>query len=479
MQQTKPSVTLAVLAIAGVAYALLQSLVSPALSTIQHELGASESGVAWVLTGYLLSAAISTPILGRLGDIVGKRRVLIGVLIGLAAGTLLAAVASSLSVLILARVIQGVGGGVFPLAFGIIRDEFPREKISGSIGIMSALLGLGGGLGVVFAGLIVDNMTYHWLFWFPLIAILGSLVATILLIPESPDRAPGKINWTGAVLMSVGLAAVLLAISEAHTWGWGSAKTLGLAAAGLAVLGIWVKNELRADEPLVDMRMMAVRGVWTTNLVAVMLGAGMFTSFILIPQLVQLPGEGTGIGFGASVTGAGLFLLPNALVMLVVGAAAGGIERRFGSKLPVLAGVLFSFLGFLLLLVAHDDKLPVYAASALLGIGIGLAFAAMANLVVQAVPPHQTGVATGMNTVARSVGGAFGGQLAATFLAGSVLATTGLPQASGFNEAFVASLIALAIAFVAALLIPGRPRAVAAGARSAASAPAVAATDAA
>ena len=456
-RRASPGATLAVLATAGLAYALLQSLVSPALTTIQGELGASESGVAWILTGYLLSAAIATPILGRLGDIHGKRRVLIVSVSGLAIGTLLSAVATSLGVMVLGRLIQGLGGGIFPLAFGIIRDEFPRERVAGSIGLMSALLGLGGGVGVVLAGLIVDNLTYHWIFWLPLVAVVLSLVATVWLIPESPTRAPGHVNWTGAVFMSAGLAVVLLAISQVHAWGWGSAKLLGMVAAGAVLLAIWVRVELRSDAPLVDMRMMAVRGVWTTNVVAVMVGAGMFTAFILVPKLAQLPPDDAGFGFGTTVTGAGLFLLPLSLTMLFVGIAAGRLERRFGSKPPLLAGIVFSAAGFVLMLALIDSRPAMYVACGLLGAGIGLAYAAMANLVVQAVPPEQTGVATGMNTVARSLGAAFGGQLAATFLAASVIA--GLPTERGFQEAFVAALIALVVAFLAGLLIPGRRRA--------------------
>jgi EmrB/QacA subfamily drug resistance transporter len=441
----------------ALAYSLLQSLVSPALPTIQHALGASENGVAWLLTGYLLSAAVATPILGRLGDIHGKRRILIVCLLGLAVGSLIAAVATSLPLMIFGRVVQGLGGGVFPLAFGIIRDEFPREKVAGSIGLVSALLGLGGGLGVVLAGVIVENLNYHWLFWIPLIVIVVALAATVVAVPESRERAPGSVNWLGAALMSVGLVAVLLAVSETTTWGWGSAKTLGLIAAGLVALAVWVRVELTSANPLVDMRMMAVRGVWTTNVVAVLLGVGMLTAFVLIPQFAEMPTE-AGFGFGSGVTAAGLFLLPMSLVMLCVGAVAGRIEARLGSKFAVLAGTAFTLAGFVLLLVAHDSKLPIYLASALLGVGIGLAFAAMANLIVQSVPPDQTGVATGMNTVARSVGAAFGGQLAATFVADSVVAG-GLPEVAGFNQAFLVAIIACVGALVFGALAPGRRKA--------------------
>ncbi|MDO9408310.1 MFS transporter [Patulibacter sp.] len=451
-----PSVTLAVLAVSGVAFALLQSLVAPALPDIQTELDTSAASVAWVLTGYLLSASVATPIVGRLGDMFGKARVLLVVLVILCVGTALAAVASSIAVLIAARVIQGVGGGIFPLAFGIIRDEFPREKVAGAIGLMSALLGIGGGLGIVLAGVIVDNLSYHWLFWLPLLAVVPAAIATRLYVPESPVRTPGRINWAAALLMSLGLAAVLLAVSEGEGWGWLSARAVGLFVVGLLLLAAWVRTELRSEVPLVDMQMMRLKGVWTTNLVGLLLGVGMYSSFILVPQLVQQP-ESTGYGFGASVTQAGLFMVPSALFMLIAGSFAGRLEARFGSKPPLMVGTAFTAASFLVLIVAHDRELGVYLSSVLQGIGIGLAFASLANLIVQNVRQDQTGVATGMNTVMRSLGGAIGGQIAAAILAAELIG--GRPSEGGFTAAFVFCFVALLVGLATCVLIPGRPRA--------------------
>lgn len=447
-------VTLGVLALGGIAYALLQSLVIPALPEIQRSLHASETSVGWVLTAYLLSASVGTPVIGRLGDMYGKERVLMIVLVMLALGTLVSAVASSMSLLILGRVIQGAGGGIFPLAFGIIRDEFPREKVAGGIGLMSSLIGVGGGAGVVLAGFVVGHLSYHWLFWLPLIAILAAAVATHLFVPPSPVKEPGRINWVAAALMSAGLVLVLVVVSQTTTWGWGSAKTLGLLALGALLLVAWVRTELRATEPLVDMRMMRIRGVWTTNLVAVLVGVGMYSSFILLPQFVQEP-RSTGYGLGASVVAAGIFLLPSTLAMVLVGQVAGRLERRFGSKPPLLAGSAFCAAAFALLLVAREEPWEIYLASALLGVGIGLAFAAMSNLIVENVRQEQTGVATGMNTVMRTLGGAFGGQLAATFLADN-LGRGRLPTDHGYVLAFAMCAVALVVGVLAGLAIPKR-----------------------
>jgi EmrB/QacA subfamily drug resistance transporter len=446
--------TLVVLAVAGLAFSLLQSLVAPALPNIQQAVNTSEASVSWMLTGYLLSASVATPIVGRLGDMFGKEKMLVWVLAALSLGTFVAAIASSIELLIASRVIQGIGAGVFPLAYGIIRDEFPREKVAGGIGLMSAILGFGGGLGVVLSGVIVDNLNYHWLFWIPLVVVVLSAIATYFFIPESPVKTPGRINWLGAFLMSAGIASFLVAVSEGSDWGWSSAKTVGLLIAAVVLVVAWIKAELRADEPLVDMRMMQIKGVWTTNAVGFLLGVGMYSSFILIPQLVELPSS-TGYGFGASVTEAGLYLLPSTLTVLVAGLLAGRLEARFGSKPPLIAGVASACAAFLILVVDHSSSLEIYVSSALLGIGIGLAFAAMANLIVQNVPPTQTGVATGMNNVMRTLGGAVGGQIVASILA-SNLSSDDLPLDSGFALAFIVCAVALAGAVAIAILIPAR-----------------------
>ncbi|HTU28434.1 MAG TPA: MFS transporter [Solirubrobacteraceae bacterium] len=446
-----PNVTLLVLSLAGLAYAMLSSAVVPALPSIQHAVGASETGIAWLLTGYLLSASVATSILGRLGDMYGKEKLLLVTLVLLMAGTLVAALASSLWLLILARVIQGAGGGIFPLAMGIVRDEFPREKVAGSIGLLSALLGIGGGIGIVLAGVIIQHLDYHWLFWIPLIVLACSALLTWRLVPESPVRTPGSVNWVAAGLMTAGITMTLIAISETTSWGWGSARAIGLLAAGLVVCAVWVGWEARSRQPLVDMEMMRVRGVWTTNLAAFLLGAGMYSSFIVIPQFVQLP-RSTGFGFGASVVLSGLYLLPSTATMFVMGMLAGRISARFGSRFSLVTGGVISAAAFGLLIVAHRHPYDFLIFAGLLGLGIGLSFAALGTLIIGAVPPHQSGVASGMNTVMRTLGGALGGQLSATFLADHL--AHGLPTVTGFTDTFVMATAFLVVCVLASLLVP-------------------------
>jgi len=447
-----PNIILAVLSLAGLAYAVLSSSVIPALPTIQHDLHTSEAGVSWVLTGYLLSASVATSIIGRLGDMYGKERLLLYTLIALALGTLLAAVSDSLGVLIVARVIQGSAGGIFPLAFAIARDEFPADRVAGSIGLMSSILGVGAGVGLISGAIIVQNLSWQWLFWIPLAVIVVAAVCTWRFIPESPVRVPGRVNWLAAALMSIGISLVLIAVSETTTWGWGSPKTLALIAVGLLFVAAWIMVELRSREPLIDMAMMRIRGVWTANLAAFLLGAGMYSAFIVFPDFAQLP-KSTGFGFGASIIVSGLYLLPSCLLMGVLGSQAGRVARRYGSKPSLVVGAGITAVAFGWLWVAHAHPYDMLISSALLGIGIGLAFAALGNLIVQAVPPEQTGVAGGMNTVMRTLGGALGAQLAATFIANNTGAD-GLPSVTGFSESFLLSTVFLIVCVGASLLVP-------------------------
>jgi EmrB/QacA subfamily drug resistance transporter len=449
------NITLMVLAISALAYALSQTMVAPALPEIQHQLGTTATSVTWVLTIYLLTASVATPIAGRLGDMFGKERMLLIVLGFFALGSIVAALSHSIGLLVAGRAIQGIGGAVFPLAFGIIRDEFPPEKVATAIGGISATFGIGGGAGLVLSGLIVDNLSYEWIFWLALVFVVIAMVMTRLFIPESPVKSPARIDWVGAGLLSGGLVALLAAVSEGNRWGWTSPAVLGLFAAAAVLLVLLVRYELGFSEPLVDMRMMRSRPILTTNLTGLLIGFGMFGSFILIPQLVQTP-ESTGFGFGATVTEAGLFMLPSTSVMLLAGPIAGSLGNRWGSKLPLLMGTLLAATAFAFLAIVHDQRWAIYTATALMGLGIGFSFASMANLVVESVDQRQTGIASGMNTIMRTIGGSIGGQLAASVVAGHV--ANGYPTSTGFTIAFAMSATVVLIAFICALAIPARRR---------------------
>jgi MFS family permease len=301
-----------VLALAGTVFAMMQALVIPALPRIQAGLGTNADGAAWISTAYLLSASILTPVIGRLGEVAGKRRMMLASLAAFAAGTLVCAVAGNLGQLVAGRVIQGAAGGIYPLAFAIIRDRLPRERVPGGIGLVSSLLGIGGGLGLVLPGPIMTRLSYQWLFWLSLIVIAAALVLAARFIPadgpaDGPTEAGARVPWRSCLLMATGLSAVLVAVSESATWHWGNIRTLGLLALGAAALLAWGRTEARSSNPLVDMSLMRLRGVWPANAAALLIGMGMYASFLIIPEFVQAPTR-LGYGFGASVTGAGLFM---------------------------------------------------------------------------------------------------------------------------------------------------------------------------
>jgi EmrB/QacA subfamily drug resistance transporter len=441
-----------VLLLAGVSFALSQTLVIPALPEIGENLHASTTATSWLLTAFLLSASIATPIVGKLGDIHGKGRVLTAVLLVFAAGAIVAALGRSIGVVIAARALQGVAGGVFPLAFGIVRDTFPRERIPAGLGMISAIFGIGGGIGLPMSGVIVDNLDTRWLFWVNLLALPAALAA-YLLIPPLPAGHRPRIDWLGAALLSVALGAILLGVSQADEWGWGSPANLALILGGLLVTVVFVAVEARVAEPLIDLAVLRQRSVATTNLTAFMVGVAMFASFLLIPQFAQAP-EVTGYGFGASVTVAGLLLLPAALAQLLTGALAGRLGTRIGFRAVLAIGAGLVSASFVVLASAHEREAEVIAAAALLGAGISFAFAAMANLIVAAVPQSEVGIATGINTVMRTVGGSFGAAIATAILAGST-AAGGLPTEGAYTAAFAVSAVAGLAAVGAALLVPG------------------------
>jgi len=457
LERANYKVTFSVLVLGVMAYALLQSLVIPALTTIQTVMHTSQNTVTWVVTAYLLAASIFTPILGRIGDVVGKERMMVVALLSLAVGSIVAALAHTIAVLIIGRAIQGVGGGVLPLAFGIIRDEFPREKLAGAIGIMAALVAVGGGAGLVVAGPILNGLGFHWLFWIPLIMTATAAAATHFLVPESPVRIPGGISVWGALTLSAWLVALLLGVSEGPVWGWHSTRVLGLLAAAVVMIVVWVIVELHVTDPVVDMKMMRVTAVWTNNLVSFLFGMGMYSVMAFLPEFLQTPRHLTGYGLSATSNTSGLYLVPLTACMFFVGLFTGKIADRFGSKAAVILGSAISTSGYLMLTFAHNTTLEVCAASALLGIGLGFAFSAMSNLIVQAVPPSQTGIASGMNANIRTIGGAVGAGIASSVVTSHVL-SSGYPAESGYSHGFFFMALCSLLAVVAALLIPTASR---------------------
>lgn len=452
LERAHYQVTFLVLVVGVSAYALLQSLVIPALSSIQLSMHTSQNTVTWVVTAYLLSASIFTPIMGRVGDMLGKEHMFVAALAALGLGSVVAALAHSIGLLIVGRAIQGIGGGVLPLAFGIIRDEFPKEKLAAAIGTVAAMTAVGGGLGLVLAGPIISGLGVAYLFWIPFGLTVLAAVASFLFVPESPVRTKGRISWLAAGTLSAWLVALLLAVSEAPVWGWTSTKTLGLFLAAAVLIVAWVMVELRSTSPLIDMKMMAITAVWTNNLAAFLFGVGMYSIFAFLPEFLQTPAV-AGYGFGASTFVSGCYLLPMTAGMFILGLYSGKIAARFGSKTAVIVGSAISSVGYFWLALAHQHSWEIYLVSSLLGVGLGLAFSAMSNLIVVAVPPAQTGVASGMNANIRTIGGAVGAGVMSSIVTSSLL-KSGLPAQSGYTHGFFFIGCMTVVATGCALLIP-------------------------
>ncbi len=446
-----PTTILVVLLAAGVSFALTQTIVLPALAVLGQEFGASVTATSWVVTGFLLSASVSTPIIGKLGDVYGKGKVLTVVLALFALGGTINALAGSIEQVIAGRVLQGVAGGVFPLSFGIIRDTFPRERVPGAISLVSSVFGVGAGIGLPLSGVIVDHTHPSVVFWISLVAVPAALAA-YFVIPQTPTVKGMRIDWTGALLLSAAMAMLLLGVTQAPSLGWGSPGNVGLLLGGAALLVAWVKVEQRVDQPLIELGVLRQRAVLMTNVVGLLTGLALFSGFLLIPQIAQAP-ESTGYGLGASVTVAGLLLAPSAVGQLVAGPVAGRLGVRLGFRTTLLIGSLLSFSAFALLAVLHDRAWHLVVGGLLLGMGIAFAFASMANLIVAAVEQSEVGIATGINTVTRTIGGAFGAAIATAVLA-STIGADGLPSAGGYRLAFGLAAAMALLAAAASLRVP-------------------------
>lgn len=440
-------VTMSVLTVAAASFALLQSLVIPVLSEIQQEFDCSQTTVTWVLTAYLLSASVSTPLMGRAADAVGKVPVLVLALAALSAGSLAAAVAPSIGWLITARVVQGLGGGVLPVAFSIIRDQF-GDRTPFAVGVVASVAAAGFGAGIVVAGPIVDTFGLSGLFWLPMAATATAASAAALLMRDPAPPTGSRLPLLPALLLTAWLVALLLALTQGNNWGWASAGVVALLMASCLGSAAWVGVELRAVEPLIDLRMMRARGVWTSNIVAGAMGFTSFACLGFLPQLLQTPRE-AGYGFGATISESGHLLLPAAVANFLIGFTAAPLVKRLGSRVVVSTGLVIISLAMFSIVMFHEAAWQILLATSLQGTGQGLAYASLIGVVVHSVPSHQTGTASGMNANIRTIGGSIGSSAMAGILAAHATAS-GLPSERGYQTGFVVlGAVALTAAAIA------------------------------
>jgi len=456
IKAASPSLTFLVLAVGAASFAMLQSLLAPVLPTLQSELNTSQSAVSWVLIAWLLSAAVATPILGKVGDMIGKARTLVLALAAIGLGSLIAALAPSIELVIAGRIVQGLGGAIVPLSFGIIRDEFPPARVPSAVGILSAVIAVGSGLGTILAGPIVDLFGWHGLFWVPLAVVAVTATLAQCFVPESPVKSGGRINWLAAALLAAWLIALLLPLSLGTRWGWSSPAVIGLFVLAVGLAATWVTVELRSSNPVIDMQMMRLPAVWTSNLVALLFGAAMFAVWVFLPQLIQVPSS-AGYGFGATVSEAGWVMLPMLVSMAVAGVFSGRLARVVPFKLQLAGASAVIALWCVALAMLHASIWEVAVISGAYGIGLGLAYAALTSVIVQSVPPSQTGTAVGMNTNIRTIGGAIGTAVM-TAVVTAHQAADGVPAEAGFVTGFLLFAGVAALAMVVSLLIPGARR---------------------
>lgn len=450
----------ATLALAGTVAAVMQTLVTPLIADLPQILHTTSSNATWVITVTLLSAAVCVPVAGRLGDLLGKRTMLLASCVPLLAGSVVCALTSSVGMMIAGRGLQGMGMGVVPLGISLLRDLLPAEKLSSSIALVSASMGIGGGLGLPIAAAVAEYANWRALFWGS--AALAALIAVMIwsFIPDVPAAAKGqRFDLAGALGLGVGLVCLLLAISKGADWGWGSASTLGLLAAAVVVLLVWGFWELRTRDPLIDLRTTARPRVLLTNAASVLIGVGMYAQMLIVPQLLQFP-ETTGYGLGQSMLAMGLWMAPAGLVMMVVSPFGGKLTNARGPKFTLVSGSLVIAAGYGLSMALMGSTWGLLIVTVVISGGVGLAYGAMPALIMSAVPVSETAAANGFNTLMRSLGTSIGAAVIGVVLSQMTVTMGGFTFASedGFRAGLlIGGGVALAAAAVATA-IPGVAR---------------------
>ncbi|MGV9284006.1 MFS transporter [Streptomyces sp. NPDC003730] len=449
--------TVPVLAFAGIVVAVMQTLLVPVIKDLPRLLDTSPSNASWVLTSTLLSGAVATPIMGRLGDLFGKRRMLIASLSVMVVGALLSALTDALVPMIVGRTLQGFAMGAIPLGIGLMRDMLPRERLGSAMALMSSSIGVGGGLALPAAALVAQHTDWHALYYGAAGLGVLSIALTLLVVPESPLRAEGSFDLPGALGLTAGLILFLLPISKGSDWGWSSPTTLGLFAAALVVLLLWGLMELRVAAPLVDLRTTARREVLLTNLASIMVGVSFFVISLVLPQLLQLPSE-TGYGLGQSMVVAGLCVAPLGLTMMFTAPVYARLSARYGPRTTLIIGLVIIGIGYAGGLGLMDAAWQTVVTSVLIGAGIGLAYSSLPALIIGAVPASETGAANGLNTLMRSIGTSVSSAVIGMVLANTAndVGGTAVPTMQGFRVSFLIAAAAVAVGLVLAFFLPRR-----------------------
>ncbi|WP_182358635.1 MFS transporter [Tomitella gaofuii] len=382
--------------------ALQQTLVVPAVPEFPGILGTTPETVSWLVTATLLTGAVATPILSRLSDMVGRRRMMIAAMLFVLAGSVLAPL-GGIATLIAGRALQGMGTALVPVAMAQMRDGLPRHRVAPSLAVLSATLGVGGGIGIPLGGVILDAVSWEWMFWFSaLLSVVAIVAIAVVVPPRARVEGSGGFDMTGAVLLTVGLVALLLGISQGETWGWGSAPTVLAFLAAVVVLVAWGRQQLRSADPIVDLRATSTAPLLFNNIASLLLGIVMFANLLLTTEQLQgAVGEG---GFGWSSASAGLAMLPNAAAMFGVAPLTAWLAQRWSPRVVLGIGGVVTALGYLLRIVASPNPAAVIVWATVIGIGVGIGYAALPMIIVRHAPGHQMGAANGVNALVRAIG---------------------------------------------------------------------------
>ncbi len=450
---------LAVVAVCGVLVSLTQSILIPVLGAIQRDLGSSTTGTEWLLTSTLLVAAVSVPVLGRLGDLYGKRRMLLVATLALVIGSVICALADSIEVMILGRVVTGVSSAAIPLGISLIGQVLPAKRAGSGIALVSATLGIGGALGLPLAALVAEHSDYHVLFWICAVGGGAAFAGIWFALTEVARFGSGRMDFPGAVLLAAALVSLLLPLAEATTWGWGDPRTIGLLVLAAVLLAVFVLVERRVASPLVDLVVNARPSLLLTNIASLCIGFALFASFIGTASYVQAPSS-TGYGFGSSVLASGLAMLPSGLAMLALSPVSALLSARLGPKITLAIGAAVVAIGFLGRIVFTGSFTEIVIWTTVAGAGTGIAYAAMPSLILRAAPADELAAANGLNTLARSVGSSLASAIGGTLLAAQTISLGGfdLPSLGAYRTLFGICAGAAILGALIALVIPAADR---------------------
>jgi MFS family permease len=437
------------------ASAVAQLIVLGALPTFAAELDVSGAQVTWLLTAFMLVNGVTTPIVGRLGDMYGYRLVLTVTMLIFVVGTAIcvaANLAGSYPGSLLGRSLQGISGGVFPLIMGTVRATVPTERALPMIGVIATMTGIGGAMAMVFSGPLAGLAGTTSLYWLTL-ALAGAGLLGIPLIPDTRPSKRGRLDIPGALLLSGSMCALLIAVTQGKTWGWDSDRIIGLFVGSAVLMMLFVLLELRVTQPLIDVRLMSRRSLSANNSATVVIAAALFGVMTLQSQYVQAPSAGN-YGFGLSLSESGIVMAPIAIMMVAGSRKTAAVNRRIGGRATFQLGALLLLISAGYMVVEHHRLIDFFIAGAIAGVAYGLCFASIGTLVAAAVEKEYTGVATGVNSVLRTLGGAIGAQIVAAILIAHTAAGERLPDSSGYDVAFGVCALFAAGAFAATLLIP-------------------------